>query len=94
MLAHLLEVYERIFQSPTYCSHASKSGTFELLALEQRLGIFEQTNIVSRDGLDQVTSRGQLPKGYSEVVCIVEGIEQVLVERVDVLEAGKAVKDH
>lgn len=56
MLAHLLEVHQRIFQPPAYCSHAAKGCTLELLALEERLCVFEETNIVSRDCFDEVLS--------------------------------------
>lgn len=37
--------------------------------------------------------RGELTKGDSEVVGIVEGVEQILVERMDILQTGKAVED-
>lgn len=91
MLAHLLEVHERVFQPPAYRGHAAKGCAFELLALEERLCVFEETNIVSRDGFDEVFSGRELAKGYSEMVGIVERIQQILVERMYVLKTGKTL---
>lgn len=36
---------------------------------------------------------GELTKGDSEVVGIVESVEKILVERMNILQAGKAVED-
>ena len=91
MLAHLLEIYERVFQPPAYRSHAAKGCALELLALEERLCIFEETNVVSRDGFDEMFSGRELSKGYSEVIGIVEGIQEVLVEGMYVLKTGKTL---
>ena len=57
MLTHLLEVHERVFEPPAYRSHAAKGCALELLALEKGLCVFEETDIVSRDGFDEVFSR-------------------------------------
>ena len=54
MLAHLLEIHERVFQPPAYGGHAAKSCAFELLALEERLCVFEEADIVSGDGFDEM----------------------------------------
>ena len=35
-----------------------------------------------------------MSQSYFEVICIVKGIEKILVERVDVLQARKAIKDY
>ena len=74
MLAHLLEVYERVLKSPAYCSHAAKSCALELLALEERLCVFQKTDIVTRDGLDEVLRCRELTKCDSKVVGIVKRI--------------------
>lgn len=91
MLAHLFEVYERVFQSPADGSHAAKGCALELLALEERLCVFEETDIISGDRFDEVFSGRELAKGYSEMVGIVERIQQVLVKRMYVLKTGKAI---
>ncbi len=54
MLAHLLEVHERVFQPPAYRGHAAEGCALELLALEERLCVFEETNIVARDSFDEM----------------------------------------
>jgi hypothetical protein len=40
---------------------------------------FEEADIISRDGLDEVFGSRELPQSYSEVVCVIEGIEKILV---------------
>ena len=75
MLTHLLEVHERVLQPPAYRSHAAEACTLELLALEERLCVFEETDIVSRDGFDEVLSGRELSEGYAEMVGIVEGVQ-------------------
>jgi hypothetical protein len=93
MLADLVEVQQRVLQALDDCGHATEAGTLQLLALEERLAILEQADVVAGDGLDEVLCRRELTEGNLEVVGIVEGVEEILVERVDVLESGKAVED-
>ena len=91
MLAHLLQVYERVLEPPAYCSHAAKSCALELLALEERLCVFQKTDIVTRDGLNKVLRSRKLTKCDSKVVGIVKRIQKVLVERMYVLKPGKTL---
>ena len=93
MLAHLVEVQEGVLEPAAYGGHASQSGALELLALEKRLGVFEQADIVARHDLYEMLGGGQLTQGDAEVVGVVERVEQVLVERVDVLEPREAIED-
>ena len=79
VLAHLLEVEQRILESSRDGGHAAEGGAFELLALEERLGVLDQAHIVPADGLDEMLGRRELTQSDSEVVGIVEGVEQVLV---------------
>jgi hypothetical protein len=93
MLADLVEIQQRILQSLDERGHATEGGSLELLALVERLCVFQKTDVISGNCLYQVLGSGHLAKGNLEVVRIVEGVEQILVERVDVLETGKAVED-
>lgn len=93
VLADLVEVEQRVLQALGEGGHAAERGPLQLLALEQALGVLEQAHVVAGDGLDQVLCGGQLAQGDLEVVGIVEGVEQVLVEGVDVLQAREAVED-
>ena len=61
--------------------------------MKQGLSILQKPHIVSGHRFDEAFCRVQLAKCNSEVVGIVEGIEQVLVERVDVLQPGEALED-
>lgn len=89
MLAHLLEIYERVFQPPADGSHAAKGCALELLALEERLCVFEETDVVSRDCFDEMLGGRELSKGYSEMVGVIKRIQQVLMEGMYVLETGE-----
>ena len=91
MLAHLLEVHKRVFQPPADRSHAAKGCSLELLALEERLCVFEETDVVPRDGFDEVLSGRELSKGYSEMVGVVKGIQEILMEGMYVLKTGKTL---
>lgn len=93
MLANLVEIQQRVFKALDDGGHAAQAGLLELLALEERLAVLEEADVVAGDGLDQVLGGRQLAEGDAEVVGIVEGVEQVLVERVDVLETGEGLED-
>lgn len=93
MLADLVKIQKGILQSLDKRGHATESGSLELLALVERLCVFQKADVIAGDGLDQVLGSGHLTKGNLEVVRIVEGVEQILVERVDVLKTRKAVED-
>lgn len=93
MLADLVKVQEGVFKPAANGGHASQRGTLELLALEERLGVFQQANVISRHDLDQMLCGRQLSKGDAEMVGIVEGVQEILVERMDVLEAWEAIKN-
>lgn len=75
MLSDLVEVEERIFESSTYGGHASQRSTLKLLALEERLGVLEKTNIVTTHCLDQVLGSRKLAKRYPEMIGIVQCVE-------------------
>ena len=79
MLTNLLKVDKRVFQTAANGGHATESGTLELLALEQRLGVFNKTNIVAADSLNQVLCRANLSEGNTEMVRIVKSVHQILV---------------
>lgn len=93
MLANLVEIQERVLEALDERGHATKRGSLELLALEKRLAILEQTDVISRNSLNQVLRSGKLAQGDTEMVGIVERVEQVLVERMNVLQSGKAFED-
>lgn len=91
MLPDLLEVYQWIFQSLANGGHTAKSSPLELLTLKERLTIFEQTNIVARNCLYERLCCGKLAKSDSEVVRIIQSVEQVAMEGMDVLKAREGL---
>lgn len=54
MLSHLLEVDKGVLETLADGGHATQGRALQLLALEQRLRVFDQADIVSRHRLDQV----------------------------------------
>lgn len=61
--------------------------------MEQRLCVFQQSDVISRYGFDQSLRGGQGAECYSEMVCIVQCVHEIFVERVNVLEAWEAIED-
>ena len=93
MLTDLLKVDKRVFEALADGGHTTKRSTLERLALEERLAVFEQADVIAGHCLDQVFGGRELTKRNPEVVGIVESVQEILVKRVDVLEARETVKD-
>jgi len=93
MLSNLVEVEEGIFQSSADGRHSTQCSTLELLALEEGLRIFEKADIIAGNDFDQMLCGRELAESYPEVVCIVKGVEEIFVERVDILQSWEAVED-
>jgi len=55
------------------------------------LSVFQQAHIVARNRLNKRLGCVELPEGNSEVVCIVKRVQQITVERMDVLEARECL---
>lgn len=93
MLSNLIEVLEWVVESLDDSSHTAQGGSLQLLALEKRLRILDETDIVTADGLDEVLCCRKLTKCNAEMVGIVEGVEEILVEGVDFVDSGESLKD-
>lgn len=93
MLSDLLKINQGIFQSFADRGHPTKGSAFEGLALEERLRILEKSYVVSCNGFDQPLCCRQCSEGNFEMVGIVKSVEQIFVERVDVLQSRKPVED-
>jgi hypothetical protein len=74
MLAHLIKVKKGVFKSAANRGHASQRRTLQLFALEERLRVFEESDIVSGHNFDQMLCGGELTKRNTEMVGIVECI--------------------
>jgi hypothetical protein len=79
VLADLLQVDEGILQTASDGGHTTKGSTLKLLALEQRLRILDKTDVIARNGFNQVLGGRDLTKGDTEVVGIVKSVHQILV---------------
>ena len=78
MLADLVEVGERVFETLDEGGHTTKGGSLQLLALVKRLRVLEETDVITRDGLDQVLSGRNLTEGNLEMVGICPSSCQLL----------------
>lgn len=90
MLPDLLKVDERVLEPLADGGHTTEGSSLELLALEERLAVFEKAHIVARNRLNQRLCSRELAESNAEVVRIVEGVEEIAVERVDVGQARES----
>lgn len=79
VLADLLQVDEGVLQTTGDGCHATEGSALELFALEQRLRILDKTDVIARNGFNQVLGGRDLTKGDTEVVGIVKSVHQILV---------------
>lgn len=94
MLSDLLEIYERVLRPTAQNrSHTTEGRTLQLLASVQRVSILDQSHVVTGDLLNQVLGSRELGERYLEMIPIVENVEQILVERVYVVELGELIED-
>lgn len=93
LLADLVQVDQRILQFLADGRHTTQSGDLQLPALVQRLAVLEKTDIVSRDGLNQVLRGRNLTEGNLEVVGIVKCVKKILVERMQIENSGERRED-
>ena len=89
VLANLLQVHERVLETAGDGGHTTEGGLLKLLALEQRLRILDQTDVIARNGFNQVLGGRNLTKGNTEVVGIVKSVHQILVWKI--LDPTRAV---
>ncbi len=93
MLSDLIKVEERIFQSSADGGHPTQCCAFELLALKQRLCIFEEPHIIPRNNFDQMLRSRELTKSDPEMVGIIKGIKKIFMEGVNILESWETVEN-
>lgn len=93
MLSNLVKVEEGVLETLAEGGHATEGGPLQLLALEERLTVLEETDVVARNGLHQMLRSRQLTQGDSEMVGIVKSVEQVLVEGMDILQSRETLKN-
>jgi len=67
------------------CAAPSEGGPLELLASVQRVTELQEADIVLRQVVDEVTGDVKLTKRELVVVPVVQDVDQISVERVDVL---------
>lgn len=79
MLTDLLKVDKGVLETLADGSHTTQGSALELLALEQRLGILDQADVVAGDRFDKMLSSRNLTQSDSEMIGIVEGVHQILV---------------
>ena len=59
--------------------------------MEKGLRVFEEADIIAGDDFDKVLCGGKLAEGDPKMVGVVESVEEILMERVDILESREAV---
>jgi hypothetical protein len=85
MLAHFFKIGQRGALAFDQCTHATQSSSLELLATVERVAVLEQTSIVFTESIDQVAAGVEMAESELVVVAIIENVDQIGIERVDIL---------
>lgn len=93
MLPDLLEVSQARTDAFHDGAHAAEGGDFQGLAPVERVAVLDEPHVVCGDSRDEVFGGGEVGEGELVVVLVVEDAEEVVVERVDVVEAREVVDD-
>ena len=93
VLPDLLQVRQRRRVFLHDRAHAPERRAFQLFAAVQRVAVLQQLDVVLRDLVDDVARGVELPERQLVVVLVVQHVEQVGVERVDVVHAREVVQD-
>jgi len=93
VLPYLLEVLERPLLPLHHRAHSAQGGTLERLAAVERVSVLEKLDIVAADPVDQLLGEVELAEGELEVVAVVQHVDEVRVERMDVVQAREVGQD-
>lgn len=89
VLAHLLEVGERVLLALHDGRHAAERRLLELLAPVQRVAELDEAAVVLADLDDEVARRVELAERELVVVLVVQDVEERAEERVQVLSRAR-----
>ena len=89
----LLQVLERALLPLDHSAHPTERGALEALAAVERVAVLEQLDVVLAHGVDELPRDVHLAERQLEVIAVVEHVDQVGVERVDVLEPREVCHD-
>lgn len=67
MLPDLIEIEQGLLELLGEGGHATEGGALKLLALEERLGVLDEADIVAGDGLAEMLGGAQLAEGDAEL---------------------------
>ena len=93
MLPDLLQVRQTRSDPLQHSAHTTKSSDFQTLATVQGVTVLEELHVVFSNLADQVSSGVDLAKSELVVILVVEDVEEVSVERVDLVEARELFDD-
>lgn len=72
MLADLVEVEKGLLQLLDNGGHTTEGSALQLLALEERLGVLDEADIIAGDGFDEMLGGAKLAEGDAELYNILE----------------------
>ena len=93
MFPHFFQVCKRRLLTFEDSTHTSKCGTLEAFAPVERITVFDHTDHITCNGIDEGFRGVDLSKGEFVVILVVESVAQIGVERVDVVKA-REVGEH
>lgn len=93
VLPNLIEVRKRCLLTFEDGAHPSKGSTFQTFAPIRCVSVFDHADHIPGNRFHQRSGRVDLPQGKFVMVAVVQGVAQVGVERVNVVQSRKIGQD-
>eukprot|EP00962_Isochrysis_galbana_P021975 scaffold6512_cov132-Isochrysis_galbana.AAC.3 len=93
VLPHLLQVLERALLPLHNGAHSAERRALQRFAPVERVAVLEQLDIVTAHPVDELLGEVELAQSKLEVVAVVQHVDQIRVERVDVIQPREVGQD-
>ena len=89
MLTYLLQILQVLSLLFHYGAHPTQGCPLQLFTAIERVGEFDETNVVFRNVVYEVLGYVELSQGKLVVVSVVEDVHEVSIEGMDVVQLGE-----
>lgn len=93
VLADIFEVLESISELLAGSGHTTKSSALELLTTVQRITVLQETDVITTNGVDNVTDGTDLAEGDLVVITVIQDMHQITVEGMDIIDLREFDED-
>mmetsp|Transcript_38366 Transcript_38366/g.34181 ORF Transcript_38366/g.34181 Transcript_38366/m.34181 type:complete len:223 (+) Transcript_38366:1379-2047(+) len=73
-------------------NHSTKSGSLQHLASVKTVTMFQHSNVILGDIINQITSGSHMPKSNFVMVFVVNNVNKIGIEGMDIFKLGEAIK--